>query len=202
VSVRDAHPALLGTRDRAARSMHEYMADSATRTVPATETRVRPYRPLDHRACRALWAELVGDARRLYRDAAPGGTDAGAGFEHYLARLEVSGMWVADHPEAGVVGFVGLLIRGRGGHVDPIVVSERFRGAGIGRALLDRIAAEARRRNLLELSIAPSTRNVEAIRTFHAAGYDVLATLTLTLDLTGQDRWQDGIALHDLPFRY
>jgi GNAT superfamily N-acetyltransferase len=178
------------------------MADSATRTVPATETRVRPYRPLDHRACRALWAELVGDARRLYRDPSIGGGDPGAGFEHYLAQLEVSGMWVADHAENGVVGFIGLLVRGQGGHVDPIVVSERYRGAGIGRALLERVGAEARRRGLRELSITPSTRNLDAIRCFHAAGYDVLAHLTLTLDLTGRDRWQDGISLHNLPFRY
>ncbi|BCJ39012.1 hypothetical protein Athai_65150 [Actinocatenispora thailandica] len=177
------------------------MAETATGTPINAQTTIRSFRPLDHRACRDLWAELTDDDRRRYD--APRQDDPGAGFEHFMARLELSGMWVAEHAEAGVIGFVGLILHGRRGEVDPIVVAGPYRGAGVGRALLDRVAAEARRRRLSELSISPSTRNLDAIRSFHRAGYDVLAHLTLTLDLSESGRqWRDGIDLHDLRFRY
>jgi GNAT superfamily N-acetyltransferase len=179
------------------------MAETATGKSTASRTKVRPFRPTDHAACRDLWAELTEEDRRLYDDPSIGGNDPGAGFEHYLTRLELSGMWVADHAESGVIGFTGLILQGRQGEVEPVVVSRPYRGAGIGRALLDRVAAEARRRRLRQLSISPSTRNQGAIRSFHNAGYQVLGHLTLTLDLTGSGaRWQDGIDLHGLRFRY
>jgi len=173
------------------------MAETATINA---QTTIRSFRPLDHRACRDLWAELTDDDRRRYD--APREGDPGAGFEHFMARLELSGMWVAEHAEAGVIGFVGLILSGRRGEVDPIVVASPYRGAGVGRALLARVASEAKRRRLRELSISPSTRNLDAIRSFHAAGYDVLAHLTLTLDLTDTREWREGIDLHGLQFRY
>ncbi|GAA4211145.1 GNAT family N-acetyltransferase [Actinocatenispora rupis] len=177
------------------------MADTATGTPVTTQTTVRPFRPLDHRACRELWAELTEDDRRRYD--APRENDPGAGFEHFVARLDLSGMWVADHAEAGVIGFVGLVLHGRRGEVDPIVVAEPYRGAGVGHALLDRVAAEARRRRLRQLSVSPSTRNMAAIRSFRRAGYDVLAHVTLTLDLTDSaPPRRDGVDLHGLRFRY
>lgn len=181
--------------------MQRVMADTATGTPTSTQTKVRPFRPLDHRVCRELWAELTDEDRRRYD--APRQTDPGAGFEHFVARLELSGMWVAEHAEAGVIGFVGLVLHGRRGEVDPIVVAGPHRAAGVGRALLDRVAAEARRRRLRQLSISPSTRNVDAIRAFHRAGYDVLEHLTLTLDLADSaPPRRDGVDLHGLPFRY
>lgn len=179
------------------------MAETATRASIASATKVRPYRPLDHRACRDLWAELTEEDRRLYGDPRIGGTDPGAGFEQYVARLELSGMWVADHAESGVVGFVGLILRGRRGEVEPIVVNQRYRHGGVGNILLERVAAEAKRRRLRQLSISPSTRNEEAIRAFHRAGYQALEHVTLTLDLVeGGPGWQDGIDLHGVRFRY
>ncbi|MGA8113220.1 MAG: GNAT family N-acetyltransferase [Actinocatenispora sp.] len=179
------------------------MAETATGTNIASATKVRPFRPLDHRACRDLWAELTEEERRLYDDPRIGGNDPGAGFEQYVARLELSGMWVADHAEDGVIGFVGLILQGRKGEVEPIVVTRRYRRGGVGNALLDRVAAEARRRRLRQLTITPSTRNEEAIRSFHRAGYQALEHVTLTYDLVeGGSRWQDGIDLHGARFRY
>jgi GNAT superfamily N-acetyltransferase len=179
------------------------MAETSQAAGVAAVTKVRPFRPLDHSACRDLWAELIDEDRRLYADPNIGGRDPGAGFEHYMARLELSGMWVADHAEAGVIGFAGLILHGRDGEVEPVVVAGEYRGGGVGRALLDRVAAEARRRKLRRLSVSPSTRNVEAIRSFHRAGYQMLAHLTVTLDLTGAaPAGQDGIDLHGMRFRY
>ena len=170
-------------------------------TVPVT---IRSYRPLDHRACRELWAELTLAHRVLYGEPAGADNDPGAGFEDYLTRLGIVGIWVADHAEEGVVGLVGLVLSGRrGGEVEPIVVAERVRGTGVGHALLAHVADEARRRDMTRLSVTPDSRNVEAIRSLHAAGYDVMSSITLTMDLTprGQRR-QEGLELHELQFRY
>jgi GNAT superfamily N-acetyltransferase len=170
--------------------------------VPAT---IRAYRPLDHRACRDLWGELVEHHRDLYRYTgdAPGGADPGAGFEEYLTRLDLTGIWVADHAEDGVVGMVGLLLRGQAGEVEPVVVSEPHRGQGIGTALLNHVAAQARRRGMSQLTVSPQSRNEGAIRCLYHAGYGALSSVTLTLDLSTRGHaWQDGLDLYGLPFRY
>ncbi len=162
---------------------------------------IRPYRPTDHNACRGLWAELVETKRELYND--PGdGRDPGAGFEAYLTRLDLSGMWVAEHPEDGVVGFIGLLLAGRTGEVNPVVVTRRHRGQGIGTSLLEHVAEQARRRSLRQLAVVPDSRNVAAIRCLHSAGFDMLAAVRLTLDITAPRRDTRDVELHGLQFRY
>jgi ribosomal protein S18 acetylase RimI-like enzyme len=190
------------------------MTEAVTGRVdrPTAPVAIRAYRPMDHRACRSLWAELTESQRELFDDRTLGGSDPGAGFEEYLTRLDLSGMWVAEHRDEGVVGFVGLVLGdpinrtggiNRSGQVEPIVVASHLRDRGIGRALLDHVAGEARRRGLTNLTISPVSRNVEAIRCFYAAGYDVLASVTLTLDLAPRGhRWRDGLDLHELRFSY
>ena len=130
-------------------------------------------------------------------------TTPGAAFEEYLTRLDLSGMWVATGFGDEVVGMVGLLLDGRGGAVEPLVVAAARRGEGIGRALLTHVADQGRRRGLGQLSISPAARNLDAIRCLHAAGYDELARVTLAIDLGQVDPvFRDGIDLHDLRFRY
>jgi GNAT superfamily N-acetyltransferase len=181
---------------------------------------IRGYRPTDHSACRRLWAELTTEHRQLYPGAPPvpaaapaavdevGGSTtradvSGAGFEEYLTRLDLSGMWVAQHAEEGVVGFIGLILQGRAGAVDPVVVTAELRGQGIGRALLGYVAEQARRRGMRELTISPALRNLEAVRCLYRAGFDAAATVTLALDLTGSDsQWRDGVDIHGVRFRY
>jgi GNAT superfamily N-acetyltransferase len=176
----------------------------STQVSPATQVSaltIRAYRPTDHRECRLLWAELTAADAGLYGGASD--DDSGAAFEEYLTRLDLSGMWVAADVGGGVVGLVGLVLDGRGGQVEPVIVAAARRGEGIGRALLEHVAGEARRRGLGQLSISPATRNLDAIRCLHAAGYDALARVTLAIDLNRKEAaWQDGIDLHDLRFRY
>jgi GNAT superfamily N-acetyltransferase len=182
------------------------MTEPATRTSTSLAERVtvRPYRPLDHRACRELWAELVRTRQQLYPEHGAREADPGAGFEEYLTRLDIGGIWVADHAEEGVVGLVGLVLgTRRGGEVEPVVVAERLRGRGIGRLMLRHVADAARRRDMTELSISPDTRSVDAIRSLNRAGYTVLSSVTLTLDLAPREhRWQDGIDVHEVRFQY
>ena len=165
-----------------------------------TPVTVRSYRPSDHSAGRRLWSELTNQHNRMYGEPA---TDAGAGFEEYLTRLDLSGIWVADHADDGVIGLVGIIMRGRAGVVEPIVVTTSHRHKGVGRKLLRHVAAEAKKRNLSSLTISPASRNVEAIRSLHAAGYDVVSSIELTLDLDRTPHeWQtEGLELHTLQFR-
>lgn len=156
-------------------------ASTGGRAAPAT---IRPYRPLDHHACRQLWAELTDHHQEIYGEVRP--ADPGAGFEEYLTRLDLTGIWVADHAEDGVVGMVGLLLKGRAGEVDPVVVTQAHRGLGIGSSLLDHVAKQARRRGMARLTVTPSSRNESAVRCLFRAGYDEMASLTMAMDLDGQ----------------
>lgn len=193
------------------------MTETLVPTRRAGSVTIRSYRATDHRDCRQLWAEFTeahralyeppadGDVARVRRtgDADPPGGDPGAAFEEYLTRLDLSGMWVADDEGAGAVGLVGLILDGAAGAVEPVVVTAGRRGEGIGRALLSHVADQARRRGLRRLTIAPASRNLDALRCLHAAGYDALANVTLAIDLSPHEsRWQDGVDLHGLRFRY
>jgi GNAT superfamily N-acetyltransferase len=151
----------------------------ATRTVPGVT--IRPYRPADHNACRRLWAELTQHRDEL-NGRAGRDSDGGAGFEEYLTQLNLSGMWVADQGGT-VIGFVGLMLDGRTGEVDPVVVTQSLRGHGVGRNLLTKVADEARRRGLQRLTISPPVRDVAALHTLHSSGFATLATVTLSYDL-------------------
>src|SRR3954454_4230510 len=171
-----------------------------SQNVGMTPVAVRSYRPSDHSAGRSLWSELTNQHNQMYGDAAD---DAGAGFEEYLTRLDLSGLWVADHADDGVIGLVGLIMRGRAGEVEPVVVTATHRHKGVGRKLLRHVAQEAKKRNMLSLTISPASRNIDAIRSLHAAGYDVVSSIELTMDLDRHSHeWQqDGLELHELQFR-
>jgi N-acetylglutamate synthase-like GNAT family acetyltransferase len=172
-------------------------------TSLAAPVTIRSYRPGDHRACRELWAELTRARRTMYADRTVD-ADPGAGFEEYLTRLGIVGIWVAEHVEEGVVGLVGLVLDGRrSGAVEPLVVAERMRGHHIGQTLLEHVSDEARRRDMTQLSVSPESRNVEAIHSLRGAGFNVLASVTLTMDLAPRGHsWQQGLDLHGLDFLY
>jgi hypothetical protein len=87
--------------------------------------------------------------------------------------------------------------------VEPIVVTTSHRHKGVGRTLLRHVANEAKKRTMTSLTISPESRNVDAIRSLHAAGYDVCSSIELTLDLDRHTHeWQkDGLELHELQFR-
>src|SRR6185312_12732025 len=132
-----------------------------SQNVGMSPVTVRSYRPSDHSAGRRLWSELTNQHNRMYGEPAD---DGGAGFEEYLARLDLSGLWVADHADDGVIGMVGLVLHGRAGEVEPVVVTTSHRHKGVGRLLLRHVANEAKKRSMQSLTISPASRNVDAIR--------------------------------------
>jgi GNAT superfamily N-acetyltransferase len=191
------------------------MTDVQHRAAAAT---IRAYRPTDHSACRGLWAELMHHREELYGRPAARSTartldggeresraDLGAGFEEYLTRLDLSGLWVAvptagDPSDGEVVGFVGLVLDGDCGEVDPVVVAATERGHGIGRALLTKVAEEARRRGLSRLTISPPIRDVPALRSLRGAGFDTVANVTLAIDIGASSDPSSSLELYDLRF--
>jgi GNAT superfamily N-acetyltransferase len=181
--------------------MTETLTD--TRRLPGVT--IRGYRPSDHSACRRLWGELTEHQQRLYGEQPSEDADLGAGFEEYLTQLNLSGMWVADDAEVGVAGFVGLMLDGRAGEVDPVVVTRSLRGRGIGQALLARVADEAKRRGLRRLTVSPSVRDVSALRALHAAGFGTVASVTLSIAMSGSaprtsSTRESSLDLFDLQF--
>src|SRR4029453_12700778 len=171
-----------------------------SQNVAMSPVTVRSYRPTDHSAGRRLWSELTNQHNLMYGETPD---DAGAGFEEYLTRLDLGGLWVAEHADDGVIGMVGLVMRGRGGEVEPVVVTASHRHKGVGRKLLRHVAGEAKKRNMTSLTISPASRNVDAIRSLHAAGSDVVSSIELPMDLDRHTHeWQqDGLELHELQFR-
>jgi glucosamine-phosphate N-acetyltransferase len=82
-----------------------------------------------------------------------------------------------------VVGFCSLTItsslwqQGCIGHVDELVVDARFRGSGIGTALLDRAAEEAKGRGCTRLELDSAFHRTEAHKFYEQQGFENRAYL-------------------------
>ena len=176
---------------------------TVARQPDASEVIVRDYADGDYGACRSLWAELTEYHRGIYGDSSIGGDDPGAGFDGYLAEPPRIGSWVAES-NGRVIGLTGLLDRGESGEVEPVVVAEEARNRGVGRLLIGRVVEEARARGDDYLAIRPVGRNVNAVRSFHAAGFRALGGhIDLTMDLAARRHdWLTGTSLHGLEFHY
>jgi N-acetylglutamate synthase-like GNAT family acetyltransferase len=162
---------------------------------------IRRYEDRDREACRSLWRTLTQTHRDLYDDQTIGGdADLGEPFDAHLGRVGAERIWVAD--EAGVVvGFAGLIVEGAAGELEPIVVAQSARKSGIGRALVERVVAEARAAGLRRLDVRPAARNDTAIRFFHELGFDSLGQLELMIYLQDQKDWPVRARLADREFR-
>ncbi len=161
---------------------------------------VRGYRPADREACRALWVELTQRHRDIYEAPEIGGDDPGSYFDEHLELVGAENVWVAEENER-VVGFTAMISKEAQGELEPIVVSSEHRGRGIGGALAEVVIANARERGLRQVIVRPVARNAEAIRFFHARGFDVLGQIELIVDLVDPERWRAGERLAGRDFR-
>jgi N-acetylglutamate synthase-like GNAT family acetyltransferase len=159
---------------------------------------IRPFEEQDRSACRGLWAELTRSHRALYDDSSIGGDDPGSGFDRYP---EDGRLWVAER-RGSVVGFVGLIVRGRQAEIEPVVVSFDTRGQGIGRALVETAVAAAQADGVRQIKASPVVRNTSALRFFHRLGFDTLGHVDLLLDFERPaDYWRERETLGDVEFR-
>ncbi len=162
---------------------------------------VRGYEPADLEPCRALWVELTQWHRDIYDAPEIGGDDPGAAFDDHLSRVGAENVWVAVDG-ARVVGFVGMIRSERHAELEPLVVTESYRGHGVGRLLAATVIAAAQASGLRQLIVQPVARNSPAIRFFHDQGFDALGHLELILPLVDADRWIPGERIADRDFRF
>jgi ribosomal protein S18 acetylase RimI-like enzyme len=158
---------------------------------------IRPYDEQDSSACRGLWGELTRWHRALYDDPSIGGDDPGSGFDE----LAGARIWVAERRGA-VVGFVGLLIRGRQAEIEPVVVSFDVRGQGIGRRLVETAVEAAQAEGVRQIKARLVARNGSALRFFHELGFDTLGHVDLLLDFERPKKyWRERERLGEREFR-
>ena len=163
---------------------------------------VRNYRPADRAACRSLWVELTEWHRQIYDSPEIGGADPGRKFDEHLERVGAQRIWLATI-DGEVVGMVGVIQTEDEIELEPIVVSEPWRGRGIGRQLAERVVAEARAAGMGQLLARPVARNEAAIRFFHDLGFDALGQLELVLDFrpAPDQVWRPGATIADRDLR-
>jgi ribosomal protein S18 acetylase RimI-like enzyme len=166
------------------------------------EITIRNYAAGDLAACRAIWMELTEWHRHIYDSPQIGGADPGRKFDEHLERVGSERIWLATVGDE-VVGMAGLIQDEGDAELEPIVVSERWRGRGIGRRLAEVVLAEARAAGGRQLITRPVARNASAIRFFHDFGFDALGQLELLLDLrpAAEQVWRSGATIADRELR-
>jgi GNAT superfamily N-acetyltransferase len=165
--------------------------------------RIRSFKSSDHDACRGLWAELTLWHRRIYDDPTIGGSDPGAYFDSYLNKHGSKHVWVAE-AEGKVVGMAGLSPGDEGPELEPLIVSEKYRGRGIGRLLSEKVIQTARKQGARMLNVRPVARNDPSIRFFHSRGFDALGHIEMFIDLipAASQRWKGRKRIAGKDFRF
>jgi len=168
-----------------------------------SDVTIQQYKPSDLEQCRTLWKELTQHHREIYNDPTIGGNAPGLYFDKHLTRVGPERIWVAEC--AGeVLGFVSLILNDQETEVEPIVVTSKHRGKGIGRSLLNHVIEEARKLRVRHLSVKPVARNVDAISFFYDAGFRILGHIELFMDLEPEvsGTWKPGPKLFGHSFKH
>lgn len=163
---------------------------------------IRRYRPDDLESCRSLWVELTEWHRQVCQSPEIGAPDPARYFDAHLDRVGPERVWVAE-VGGRVVGMAGLVPGEHEAELEPLVVSERYRGSGIGRKLVKVVVEAARTTGVNHLKVRPVARNELAIRFFHREGFDVLGQIDLLMDLRSTERqdWRVGERIANRDFR-
>ena len=153
---------------------HLYQTNSEALEI-ARAVKLRPYQPDDAAALLSLFRDTI---RRVNsRDYDPWQIRAWASDDINPADWtdRFFGRYVVVAEDAGQpVGFAELVADG---HIDRLYVSADHQGQGVGRHLLEAVAAEARRLGLARLVVEAS---ITARPFFEAQGFTVLNPQTVT----------------------
>jgi GNAT superfamily N-acetyltransferase len=98
-----------------------------------------------------------------------------------ILRLDYHAIFVATDREGRILGWIHLferplLIQAPGAELGGLIVEERIRGAGVGKALLTAAEQWARSRGLTLVMIRSNTRRTAAHAFYQAAGYELVKT--------------------------
>lgn len=104
------------------------------------------------------------------------GTEPGFDRERYRNSwrdvLDGRGAAFVAIEKAEIAGFIAVHPHAEYGHVLGMLVDERWRGRGIGRALLDRALEWARDRHLPDISLLVFPHNERALALYRRAGFE------------------------------
>ena len=165
--------------------------------------RIRSYTADDLDVCRSLWTEMVHRHRDIYDDQTIGGDDPGLEFDKHLELVGLDSIWLADS-EGEVIGFTSLIRKGQEAEIEPIVVSHKQRGKGVGELLIRHAAEEAKKHNILCLYVKPVARNKEAISFFYDCGFRTIGHIQLFMWFgeSAPDTWKEGLEIFGRTFNY
>jgi ribosomal protein S18 acetylase RimI-like enzyme len=105
------------------------------------------------------------------------GTEPGFDHDRYRTgwRKVLSGEWGAVFvaiEDGTLAGYVGIHPHDEYGHVIGMLVDQRYRGRGIGKALLDRAIAWSQQQQLSDVSLLVFPHNERAITLYRNAGFE------------------------------
>ncbi|KCZ50592.1 GNAT family N-acetyltransferase [Hyphomonas pacifica] len=128
-------------------------------THPAAGWRIRPFSRRDYRPCYQLLRDCLTEF--------PWRSPAAPYLRKLFNSLPSARAWVAEEPNAGVVGF--LTLRPEVCYIDHLFVARDWRLCGVGRGLLDVARQETGR----PLSLDVDMQNVNARKAYEALGWKV-----------------------------
>ena len=165
--------------------------------------RIRNYTNSDVDVCRSLWTEMVQRHRDIYEDQSIGGDDPRLEFDKHLDLVGYNHIWLAEY-DGEVIGFTSLIIKDQEAELEPIIVSHKHRGKGIGERLIEYAIEEAKKLKILCLSVKPVARNKEAISFFYDCGFRTIGHIQqfVWLGELQANAWKDGIEIFGKKFKY
>lgn len=146
------------------------------------------YKQLKHPAGNAARRELHGLLRELSDSAAKKFSAP------VLARaLRDANTYILTAQDRGAIVGTGTLIvmataTGLRGRVEDVVVADSHRGQGIGREIMRRLVAEARRRRLMQVELTSAPARVVANHLYKSLGFSLRETNVYKLVLPARTR--------------
>jgi N-acetylglutamate synthase-like GNAT family acetyltransferase len=147
---------------------------------------------------------MVQKHRDIYDDQSIGGDDPGLEFDKHLELVGSENIWLVEF-EGNVIGFTSLIKKNdQEAEIEPIVVSRKHRGKGVGELLIKYAVEEAKKNNILCLYVKPVARNKEVISFFHDCGFKNIGHIQLFMWLgeSSPDMWKKGFDIFGKTFNY
>jgi L-amino acid N-acyltransferase YncA len=158
-------------------------------------TAIRPAEPADAPAIAAIYNAGIAERQATFETSAREPAEIGAWFEPGLPFL------VAEDGDGRVVGFARVspysdrcVYEGVGEH--GVYVGREARGQGVGRRLLEALAAESEREGLYKLTSRIFTTNQASLAAHRAAGFEEIGIQRRHGRLDGE--WKDCVVVERL----